>query len=87
MINLRVRTEYTFSGAYGPLPKVLAAVRDAPSVGIADRHGTWGHVAFSKACKKAGKQPIFGVELGVVSVLERERHPSNWMAFLARTDA
>lgn len=87
MINLRCRTEYTFSGAYGPLPKVIAAVGDAPALAITDRHGTWGHVAFEKAMTKAGKRPIFGVELAVVSKLERERHPANYMAFLARTNA
>lgn len=87
MINLRIRTEYSFGVAYGPLPKVLEAVGDAPSIAITDRHGTWGHVAFQKACKKAGKNPIFGVELAVVSELLQERMPVNYMAFLARTNA
>lgn len=87
MINLRVRTEYTFSGCYGPLPKVLAAIGESPAVGITDRHGTWGHVAFEKACRKAGKKPIFGVELAVVERLEQERLPPNFMAFIARNNA
>lgn len=87
MINLRIRTEYTFSMAYGPLSKVIDAVGDAPSMAITDRHGTWGHVAFDRLVKKAGKKPIFGVELGVVRVLEREKHPANWMAFIARDNA
>ncbi len=86
MINLRLRTEYSFGIAYGPLPKVLEAVGDAPALGIADRHGTWGHVAFQKACKKAGKLPIFGVELATVAELVQERVPVNYMAFLARTN-
>lgn len=87
MINLRVRTEYTFSGCYGPIPKVLEAVQDIPIIGITDRHGTWGHVAFSNACKKAGKKAVLGVELAVTEELTQERNPSNYMAFLARTDA
>lgn len=87
MINLRARTEYTFGNCYGPLPKVIEAVRDAPALGIADRHGTWGHVAFSKACKAAGKRPIFGVELAVVGALLPERLPPNYMAFIARNNA
>lgn len=87
MINLRLRTEYSFGIAYGPLPRVIEAVGDAPSLAITDRGGTWGHVAFSKACKKANKKPIFGVELAVVEKLEREKSPINYMAFLAKTNA
>jgi len=87
MINLRTRTEYSFGVCFGPIPRVIAAMGKEPALGIADRHGTWGHVAFYKAMKKAGKKMIFGVELAVVSKLERERHPANFMAFLARTNA
>ena len=48
MLNLRNRTEYCFRKAFGPLPAVIAACA-GDAVGIADS-GTWGHVAFSKAC-------------------------------------
>lgn len=72
---------------FGPLSKVIEAFGETPIVSITDRHGTWGHVAFEKACKKAGKKPIFGVELAVVENLEREKHPANYMAFLAKNNA
>lgn len=87
MINLRIRTEYSFGLAYGPLAKVIEAVGDSPALAVTDRHGTWSHVAFSKAMSKAGKAPIFGVELAIVEKIERERHPANYMAFLARNNA
>ena len=87
MINLRIRTEYSFGLSYGPLTKVFEAVGDVDSIGVADRHGTWSHVAFSNAAKKAGKKPILGVELAIVSNLKQERNPANYMAFIARNNA
>ena len=85
MLNLRNRTEYCFRKSYGPLPAVIAACA-GDAVGIADS-GTWGHVAFSKACKAAGKKPIFGVEISVVEdATDRARQPSNTMCFLARNN-
>ena len=85
MLNLRNRTEYCFRKAFGPLPAVIAACA-GDAVGIADS-GTWGHVAFSKACKAAGKKPIFGVEISVVEdATDRARQPSNTMCFLARNN-
>lgn len=59
----------------------------AGGVGICDRSGTWGHVQFSKAAKKKGIKPVFGVELAVVSNHElKEKQPINWMSFLARNN-
>lgn len=66
---------------------MIEAVGDSPALAVTDRHGTWSHVAFSKAMSKAGKAPIFGVELAIVEKIERERHPANYMAFLARNNA
>ncbi len=83
MINLRVHTEFSFRFAYGPLPLIVSAT-NPPAIAITDRNGTWGLVNFDKECKKQNRKPIFGVELAVVERLEAERHPANWMAFLAR---
>mgnify|MGYP003643906326 CR=1 FL=1 len=63
MIQLRTRTEYSFRKAYGRINDVIDSCAEK-SLGIADS-GTWGHVAFSKACKKAGKKPLFGAEIAV----------------------
>ena len=86
MINLRARTEYCFRKAFGPIPSVIGAC-SGDSIGIADA-GTWGHVAFSKACKAAGKKPILGVEISVVEdATDRSRQPANMMCFLARNNS
>lgn len=86
MINLRNRTEYCFRKAFGPVPSVIEAC-SGDSLGIADS-GTWGHVAFSKACKAAGKKPILGVEVSVVEdATDRSKQPANLMCFLARNNS
>lgn len=64
MIHLRLRTEYSFRRVYGRVEEVVALAQ-GPACAITDS-GTWGHVAFAKACKKAGKKAIFGVEVPVV---------------------
>ena len=86
MLQLRVRSEYSFRQAYGTIAKILD-VTSGP-VGICDRFGTWSHVEFQKACKAAGRKPIFGAELAVVSDMKvREKQGTNYMAFLAKNEA
>ena len=85
MLNLRVRTEYCFRKAYGPLNKVIEAT-GGDTIGISDT-GTWGHVAFNNACKKAGKKPLFGVEIPIVEdATDRSRQPTNEMSFIAKNN-
>ena len=85
MLNLRVRTEYCFRKAYGPLNKVIEAT-GGDTIGISDS-GTWGHVAFNNACKKAGKKPLFGVEIPIVEdATDRARQPTNEMSFIAKNN-
>jgi DNA polymerase III alpha subunit len=83
MLNLRTRTEYCFRKAYGPLASVISQC-GGDAIGIADT-GTWGHVAFSKACKAAGKKAVLGVEIPVVEdATDRSKQPANTMCFLAK---
>lgn len=83
MINLCNRTEYSFRKAYGPLDKVLDA-NDSQFAGICDINGTWGHVAFEKACKKRGIKPIFGVELACVDDAKtKEKQGVKWVKIIA----
>jgi len=83
VINIKCRTEYSFRSAYGTLEKVL----ERKGYGICDRNGTWGHVQFSKAAKKKGIKPVFGVELAVVNnAKEKEKQTHNWMSFIAKTN-
>ena len=81
MINLRVRTEYSFRRAYGPLEKVIATC-GTEKVAITD-DGTWGHVPLSKLCKN----PIYGVEIAFVEdSKERSKQPINYITFLAKNN-
>lgn len=85
MLHIRTRTEYSFRKAYGPIQGIVDGASEA--IGIADS-GTWGHVPFNNACKKAGVKPIFGVEIAVVGdSTERTRQPSNSMAFIAKNNS
>jgi DNA polymerase III alpha subunit len=81
MINLKVRTEYSFRRAYGPIGKVIKAC-NSDMVAITDNN-TWGHVPFSKSCKK----PIYGVEIAFVEdCTERKKQPINYITFLAKNN-
>ena len=85
MINVRARTEYSFRKAYGPIQKVIEAC-EGDAVGICDV-GTWGHVAFSSACRAANKKPLFGVEIPVVGdATDRSKQPANDMCFIAKNN-
>ncbi len=85
MINLFNRTEFSFKIAYGPLAKVLDKT---PVIsGICDRHGTWGHVQFEKACKKRGIKPVFGVELALVDdPLKKEKQGVRFIRLVAKNN-
>lgn len=61
--QLRVRTEFSFRAAYGPLPEVAARLAElgCPAAGIVDP-GTWGHVRWAGALAPMAIQPLFGAE-------------------------
>lgn len=75
--QLRVRTEFSFRQAFGPVPRVAAAVQAlaAPAAGIVDG-STWGHVRWAKAASAAGFKPLFGTEFTVP--LPDGRRPQGW---------
>ena len=85
MINLKLRTEYSFRTAYGPVEKVIDA-SEGNAIGICDA-GTWGHVSFRDACKQVDKKPIYGVEIAFVDdARSREKQSYNYMSFLAKNN-
>ena len=87
MIQLRVRTEYSFRKAYGTIEKVVAQF-GLDALAITDT-GTWGHVPFVKMCKKYNVKPILGAEICVSEEVNLfQAHPSkeNMMGFLARNN-
>ena len=75
--QLRVRTEFSFRQAFGPVPRVAAAVQalGAPAAGIVDG-GTWGHVRWAKAAAAQGFKPLFGTEFAVT--MADGRKPLAW---------
>jgi DNA-directed DNA polymerase III PolC len=83
MIQLRIRTEYSFGETFAPINRVIERLKEigCKAAGIVDG-STWGHVAWFKACTAAGIQPILGVEC-VVS--DDESTPKMW--FLAKNKA
>jgi DNA polymerase-3 subunit alpha len=86
MVHLRVRTEYSFRRAYGKVEEVLRHATGG-AMAITDS-GTWGHVSWAKACKKAGVRPLFGVELALVpNASLREKQSTATAVLLAKTDA
>ena len=66
-VPLRVFSSYTMlDGAIDPKAIAkTAAERGFPAVAITDRNGLYGSVAFAKACKDVGVQPIIGTMLAV----------------------
>lgn len=86
MIQLRIRTEYSFRRAYGKIGDLVASV-PGDALGITD-FGTWGHVPFYKACNKIGKKPLLGVEINAVkNARDRSKQYGRSMAFLAKNSA
>lgn len=84
MIQLKVRSEFTYREVYGPIEKLLACT--SGPIGLTDKFGTWGHVSFSKACKKADRKALLGVELAVVEDIrvKEKKAGYNLMSFLAK---
>lgn len=82
---MRIRTGYSFKTAAGKIDDVIARIKDIglESAPITDRCSTFGFNRWSKACKKNGLRPIFGVELGVVSSWGQNKPAINYWTFLA----
>ena len=81
MIQLRIKTEYSFGQTFAPMDRIIARLKEqgCTAAGIVDAGSTWGHVNWFTKCRAAGIQPLLGVEL-VVS--DGEETPAMW--FLAK---
>jgi DNA polymerase III alpha subunit len=82
MIQLKVRSEFSFKETFAPLPRLierLQALR-VSAAGMVDLNGsTWGHVRWEKGLRAAGIQPMFGAEFVVVPDLARAKAlPTAW---------
>ncbi len=86
MIQLRLRTEYSFRTVFGRIPQVLAAAK-GDALGIADQ-GVWGHAIFYKAVKADGRKPLLGAEVFVVpNAAITEKQGGVRACFIARNNA
>ena len=81
MIQLRIKTEYSFGQTFAPIDRVINRLKEigCTAAGIVDT-STWGHVAWFDACTAAGIRPLLGVE---AFVSDDEEQLKMW--FLART--
>ena len=88
--QLAIRTEYSFRYAYGPVERVVQRLKElgCETAAITDRNSTYGHVNWTKYCKKYGIKPIYGVELGFVEDINAKGRRQNvfWLPLLARNN-
>ena len=74
----------TFRNVYGRMPEVLERLKavGAKTAAIVDV-GTWGHVKFEREAAKHDIQPLFGMEVPILTYTEEgekgEFKPSAWM--------
>ena len=64
MINIALKTEYSFRQCFMPIKDIHKYVINGV-VGIADCDNTFGHIPLMKEAKKHGFKPIYGVRLRV----------------------
>ena len=62
MIQLKIKTEYSFGQTFAPINHVIKRLKEigCTAAGIVDS-STWGHVVWNNACREADIQPLFGV--------------------------
>ena len=62
--QLRVRTEFSFRSAYGPISSVTERLESigASAAAIVDTSGTWGAVQWELSLSKTGVKPLFGAD-------------------------
>ncbi len=67
MPQLRVRTGYTYRDVYGKHSDVMKRLKEigCDRAAIVD-FGTWGHVRYEQAAKKAGVKAMFGMEFPIL---------------------
>jgi DNA-directed DNA polymerase III PolC len=89
--QLKIRTEFSFGWAYGPIPKVVARLKElgCQSAAITDRNSCFGHVQFSNLCKDAGIKPLFGCEFAFIKSTEERQKLQNlfYLPVIAKTNS
>jgi DNA polymerase III alpha subunit len=86
MIHLAIQSEYSFKKCFAKIEDIVKIPGD--TVGVADFYNTFAHIPLAKACKVAGKKPIFGVRLTFVDNLkERFDYKGVNVLLLAKNDS
>ena len=82
---MRIRSEYSFRYAYGKLPDVHNRVleMDWSACPISDRISTFSFTSWNLLCEQVKMKPVFGVELGVTSLLGVKRPATSFWSFFA----
>jgi DNA polymerase III alpha subunit len=82
---VRIRSEYSFRYAYGKLPDVHNRVleMDWSACPISDRVSTFSFTSWNLLCEQVKMKPIFGVELGVTSLLGVKKPATSFWSFFA----
>ena len=92
-VPLRVFSSYTMlDGAIDPkLIAKTASERGFPAIAMTDRNGLYGAVAFAKACREFGVQPVIGTMLAVArpdregaAPLGQQAPVIDWLALYAQ---
>jgi len=88
--QLKIRTEYSFRVAYGPIERVVDRLQftGCKTAAITDRSSTFGHIAWNRHCHAKSIKPIFGVELAFTpDVIYKEKQQElYWLSLLARSN-
>jgi len=88
MINLALRTEYSFKKTFGKITDICETQKEKGFIGIADINTSYGHFKLEKECKKHGITPIFAVRLEVTkdeAIRDRSFFGSEYI-FIAKND-
>jgi DNA polymerase III alpha subunit len=83
--RMRIRSEYSFRYAYGKLPDVHNRVLelDWSACPISDRVSTFSFTSWNLLCEQVKMKPIYGVELGVTSLLGVKKPATSFWSFFA----
>jgi len=88
--QLKIRTEYSFGWAYGPIQKVVTRLKelDCVSAAITDRNSCFGHVAWSRYCKASNIKPLFGCEFAFIEDVnvKEKRQKLFYLPVIAKTN-
>lgn len=87
-VSPRIRTGYSFRSAAGSLDEVMSRLKEigADAAPITDTASTFGYGRWSKAAKKAGLRPVFGVELSVTPSVSAKKPVMDRWTFIAIND-